>query len=67
MLDVALPAAHFDGVFVSNSLEHLPSQEAVAAFLEHVHAATAPGGRIAMMGPNFRHCPAEYFDMGTTR
>jgi hypothetical protein len=22
----------------------------------------APGGRIAVLGPNFRYCPKEYFD-----
>jgi SAM-dependent methyltransferase len=58
-----LPAEHFDGVFVSNFLEHLLTQEAVASFLERMHAAMRPGGRIAIMGPNFRHCPKEYFDM----
>jgi hypothetical protein len=57
-----LPPDYFDGVFVSNFLEHLESQEAVAAFLEKMHACTAPGGRIAIMGPNFRYCYREYFD-----
>jgi hypothetical protein len=63
VLEAELPAAHFDGVFVSNFLEHLPTQEAVATFLERIRDATAPGGRIAVMGPNFRYCAAEYFDM----
>jgi predicted SAM-dependent methyltransferase len=49
-------------VFVSNFLEHLLSQEAVAEFLEKMHACMSPGGRIAIMGPNFRFCAAEYFD-----
>lgn len=62
-LAAELPSAHFDGVFVSNFLEHLPTQEAVATFLERMYAATAPGGRIAIMGPNFRYCVSEYFDM----
>jgi hypothetical protein len=62
-LEVELPESHFDGVFVSNFLEHLPTQEVVATFLERMQAATAPGGRIAIMGPNFRYCMAEYFDM----
>jgi hypothetical protein len=57
-----LPEAYFDGVFVSNFLEHLPTQEAVSEFLEKMCAATAPGGRIAVMGPNFRYCADEYFD-----
>ena len=58
-----LPQEHFDGVFVSNFLEHLLTQEAVATFLERMRASMAPGGHIAVMGPNFRHCPKEYFDM----
>jgi SAM-dependent methyltransferase len=63
IFDAELPDSHFDGVFVSNFLEHLTAQEAVATFLERMHAATAPGGRIAVMGPNFRFCAREYFDM----
>jgi hypothetical protein len=62
-LEANLPDGHFDGVFVSNFLEHLPAQEVVARFLERMHATTAPGGRIAIMGPNFRYCADEYFDM----
>ena len=63
IFEADLPAAHFDGVFVSNFLEHLLSQEAVATFLGRMHDAAAPGGRIAIMGPNFRYCSREYFDM----
>jgi hypothetical protein len=63
VFDAELPAEHFDGVFVSNFLEHLPEQEAVASFLGRMHAAMAAGGRIAIMGPNFRYCAREYFDM----
>src|SRR5437588_2791747 len=37
VFDAALPAEHFGGVFVSNFLEHLTSQEAVAAFLGRMH------------------------------
>ena len=62
VLDARLPGRYFDGVFVSNFLEHLPTQEATAAFLESMHSATAGGGRIAVMGPNFRFCADEYFD-----
>jgi SAM-dependent methyltransferase len=63
VLETELPSAYFDGVFVSNFLEHLPSQEAVARFLERMHYVVKPGGRIAIMGPNFRFCADEYFDM----
>ena len=63
VFDAVLPAEHFGGVFVSNFLEHLTSQEIVAAFLARMHATINPGGRIAVMGPNFRYCSKEYFDM----
>jgi len=59
---VELPASYFDAVFVSNFLEHLADQGEVAAFLEQMHGTLAPGGRIAVMGPNFRCCPRQYFD-----
>jgi hypothetical protein len=49
-------------VFVSNFLEHLDGPESCAAFLEQMHALLVPGGRIVVMGPNFRACPREYFD-----
>jgi hypothetical protein len=62
VMDADLPAGHFDGVFVSNFLEHLPSQDAVGAALGKLRDAMAPGGRIAVMGPNFRYCAREYFD-----
>jgi SAM-dependent methyltransferase len=62
IMDAELPQSHFDGIFVSNFLEHLLSQEAVAAFLEKMYDCTTPGGRIAVMGPNFRYCARDYFD-----
>src|SRR5215831_9576131 len=34
IMEARLPGEYFGGVFVSNFLEHLASQEAVAAFLE---------------------------------
>jgi SAM-dependent methyltransferase len=61
-LEVELPGSHFDGVFVSNFLEHLPDPTTVAVFLAKMRAAMRPGGRIAVLGPNFRYCAREYFD-----
>lgn len=61
-LSVPLPESHFDGVFVSNFLEHLLSQEQVAFFLRRMYTCMTPGGRIAVIGPNFKFCAAEYFD-----
>jgi cyclopropane fatty-acyl-phospholipid synthase-like methyltransferase len=60
--DAELPADHFDGVFVSNFLEHLPSQVEISAFLERMRGAMKPGGKIAIMGPNYRYCAREYWD-----
>lgn len=57
-----LPLDYFDGIFVSNFLEHLASQEAVHEFLSKMLTVTRPSGRIAIMGPNFRYCANEYFD-----
>jgi SAM-dependent methyltransferase len=62
IMDAELPSGHFDGVFVSNFLEHLPSQEGISEFLERMHEVMAPGGRIAIMGPNYRYCSNEYWD-----
>jgi SAM-dependent methyltransferase len=62
IMEAELPFEYFGGVFVSNFLEHLVSQEEVAAFLEKMYAHLSPGGRIAIMGPNFRYCARDYFD-----
>jgi ubiquinone/menaquinone biosynthesis C-methylase UbiE len=59
---VELPGQGFDGIFVSNFLEHLEDKHEVAAFLRRMYDVTAPGGRIAVMGPNFRYCAPSYFD-----
>ena len=61
-MEVELPADHFDGVFVSNFLEHLPSPDAVAGFLGRMGETMRPGGRIAVMGPNYRYAEREYWD-----
>lgn len=57
-----LPYDHFDAVFVSNFLEHLPDQTTIATFLRKMRDVTRSGGRIAILGPNFRYCGARYFD-----
>lgn len=62
VMEVDLPESYFGGIWVSNFLEHLPDQQVVAAFLERMRERLVPGGRIAIMGPNFRYCAKEYFD-----
>ncbi len=61
-LEVEIPQNYFDAVFVSNFLEHLHSQEEVASFLEKMYQSIRPGGRIAIMGPNFKYVAKQYFD-----
>ena len=61
-LEVDLPKNYVEGVYVSNFLEHLHSQEDVANFLERMFTILKPGGKIAIMGPNFKYCAANYFD-----
>ncbi len=62
VMEAELPEAYFDGIFVSNFLEHLFTQESVHEFLRRMYEVTAEGGRIAILGPNFRHCSDVYFD-----
>jgi hypothetical protein len=62
VMDVELPDSFFGGVFVSNFLEHLPSQEGIASFLSRMLDVTGEGGRIAVMGPNYRYCSDVYWD-----
>jgi 2-polyprenyl-3-methyl-5-hydroxy-6-metoxy-1,4-benzoquinol methylase len=62
LLEVDLPREHFDGVFISNVLEHLPTQESVGMLLRRLRHFTKPDGVMAIMGPNFRYCAKRYFD-----
>jgi SAM-dependent methyltransferase len=62
IMDAELPEDHFDGVYASNFLEHLFNQEEIAQFLERMHRVMKSGGRIAIMGPNYRYCADEYWD-----
>ena len=62
IFEAKLPAEHFDAVWVSNFLEHLPTQDAAQAFLVRMHETLRPGGRIAIMGPNIKHCGDTYWD-----
>ena len=61
-LETELPADFFDAAFISNFLEHLDSREDISLLLTRIHRSLRPGGRIAVMGPNFKYCAKEYFD-----
>ncbi|HEU5105909.1 MAG TPA: methyltransferase domain-containing protein [Solirubrobacterales bacterium] len=62
IMDATLPQDHFDGVFISNFLEHLYDQNAIHEFLLKMRSVMAGNGTIAIMGPNYRYCSAEYWD-----
>jgi len=62
VLEAELPFDYFDGIFISNFLEHLADQATVARFLKKMHACLKSQGRIAILGPNFKYCSKEYFD-----
>lgn len=62
IFEAELPSSHFDGIFVSNFLEHLPDQNAVYRFLSKMNSSMEPGGRIAIMGPNIRYTGGAYWD-----
>lgn len=62
IMDAVLPDDYFDGVYVSNFLEHLYDQEAIHQFLLKMMGHMEHGGRIAIMGPNYRYCASEYWD-----
>jgi 2-polyprenyl-3-methyl-5-hydroxy-6-metoxy-1,4-benzoquinol methylase len=61
-LTKALPNAHFDTVFMSNYLEHLPSGEAVVEQLRVAFELTKPGGRVVVLQPNIRLTGLRYWD-----
>ena len=62
IFEVELPAGHFDGVLLSNLLEHFMTYEEVQRCLVKMRAALTPGGTVAVLGPNFKYCANEYFD-----
>jgi SAM-dependent methyltransferase len=61
LLDV-LPRAAFDGIFMSNYLEHLPSSDAVIEQLRVCADLLRPGGRVVILQPNIRLTGAAYWD-----
>jgi SAM-dependent methyltransferase len=60
--DLDLPRGHFDAILFSNVLEHLADPDEVQQFLQRAKDQLAPGGRVIIMGPNFKYCAKEYFD-----
>ncbi len=61
-LTEVLPRAHFDVVFMSNFLEHCSTRDVMLAVIRAAAMVLKPGGRLLILGPNFRYCYKEYFD-----
>ena len=62
ILGAELPLAYFDGIFVSNFFEHLPTKDSIGGVLAKLRASMETGGTLAVLGPNFRYCSGRYFD-----
>lgn len=58
----SLPSGHFDVVFMSNYLEHLPSSDAVIEQLRVARDLLKPGGRLIVLQPNVRLVGGAYWD-----
>ena len=59
---IDLPENYFDLIFVSNFLEHLATPDDVYKYLMQLRKSLKPGGKLAIMGPNFRFSANEYYD-----
>jgi SAM-dependent methyltransferase len=57
-----LPRNHFDVLFMSNYLEHLPSSDAVIEQLSVARELVRPGGRVVILQPNIRLVGGAYWD-----
>ncbi|HET9132336.1 MAG TPA: class I SAM-dependent methyltransferase [Terriglobia bacterium] len=64
---VDLPSDYFDAIFISNFLEHLRSPEEIDALLTTMYRCLRKDGILAIMGPNFKYCSADYFDCADHR
>jgi SAM-dependent methyltransferase len=58
----SVPHDHFDVVFMSNYLEHLPSSMDVMRQMRDVSRILRPGGRLIVLQPNIRYVGAAYWD-----
>ena len=66
IMDAELPENHFDGVFVSNFLEHLYDQEAISAFLEKMHGQWSRAAASRSWGPTTATAPTSTGTAPTT-
>lgn len=56
-----IPDGAIDLVFASNILEHLDDSK-IERLSTEVLRKLRPGGRLIVLGPNFRYCYSRYFD-----
>ena len=61
-LAALLPSDHFDAIFMSNYLEHLPSSNAVIQQLEVCYRLLKRGGLVIILQPNIRLIRERYWD-----
>ena len=62
IFEIDLPNNHFEMIFVSNFLEHLPTPDHIYRYLMLLRSKLKPSGKIVIMGPNYRYSSKEYFD-----
>jgi 2-polyprenyl-3-methyl-5-hydroxy-6-metoxy-1,4-benzoquinol methylase len=58
----SLPHDHFEMVFISNFLEHLPSAAAVVQQIRQADIVLKPGGTLVILQPNIRLTGGKYWD-----
>ncbi|MEW6734034.1 MAG: methyltransferase domain-containing protein [Acidobacteriota bacterium] len=61
-LTEVVPLAYFEIAFMSNFLEHCRSRDHILAIFKAIAKVLKPGGRLLILGPNFRYCYKVYFD-----
>jgi len=67
IFEVDLPLDYFEGIFISNFLEHLRSPEEIDTLFNRLYRSLQKGGIVVIMGPNFKYCSADYFDCADHR
>lgn len=61
-LAASVPSDHFDRIFMSNYLEHLPSAEAVVEQMRVAARLLKAGGQVIVLQPNIRLTGGSYWD-----
>ena len=67
IFEVQLPENYFQGIFISNFLEHLHTPEDIQNLLIKLRKSLTNDGLLVIMGPNFKYCSSTYFDCADHR